>query len=89
MNIDDVKSAHAFSSNHRKSIIHDRVCGCFYCLRIFPPGEITDWIQDVKDGTAMCPYCGIDSVIGESSGFPVTEEFLREMNKCWFGVTPR
>jgi hypothetical protein len=27
----------------------------------------------------------VDSVIGESSGFPITKEFLTEMNKKWFG----
>lgn len=30
------------------------------------------------------PYCHIDSVIGDTSGFPITPEFLREMNKRWF-----
>jgi hypothetical protein len=61
-------------------------CGCFYCLRIFGPGEITEWIDEV-DGigtTAMCPHCGIDSVIGSRSGYPITREFLGAMQKHWF-----
>ena len=32
-----------------------------------------------------CFYCGIDSVIVESSGFPITNEFLKKMNRYWFG----
>ena len=53
-------------------------------MKIFTPQEITDWIEDKSGITALCPSCGIDSVIGESSGFPITEEFMREMNSYWF-----
>ena len=79
----DYISAHQFSSNHRQQLLYDKKCGCFYCLKIFDPKEITNWIED-EDGTAICPYCGIDSVIGESSGYPITEEFLAKMQKHWF-----
>lgn len=85
---DDYLVAHRFSSGHMETLKKDSVCGCFYCLRIFNPSEIEEWIIDDnpidKDGTAICPHCGIDSVIGESSGFPITTEFLRGMKKCWF-----
>ena len=61
----------------------DKVCGCFYCLRIFSPEEINKWLISKDDsnkcdqyGTAVCPYCGIDSVIGESSGYPITEALI-------------
>jgi hypothetical protein len=74
--------AHRFSSSHRKDLIKDSICGCFYCLRIFNPAEITDWCDN--ENTALCPYCGIDSVIGESSGFPITKQFLKEMYTEWF-----
>ena len=66
--------AHDFSTGHRKRLLQDRKCGCFYCLKIFAPKEIRNWIEDVG-GTAICPYCGIDSVIGEHSGYPITREF--------------
>jgi hypothetical protein len=52
-------------------------------LEIFSPQEIYEWIPDIS-GTAVCPYCGIDSVIGESSGYPITKEFLQEMYDYWF-----
>ena len=52
------------------------------------PNEIKEWIiannSCDKRGTAICPKCNIDSVIGESSGFPITKEFLIAMNKRWF-----
>lgn len=80
---DSIIKAHKFSSDHRAELEKDRLCGCFYCLKIFSPKEISDWLPD-KKGTAQCPYCHIDSVIGESSGYPITEEFLKKMKNYWF-----
>lgn len=80
--------AHAFSSGHKASLEKDRVCGCFYCLKIFHPAQFRQWIiadnPCDREGTAVCPYCGVDAIIGESSGFPVTEAFLGEMRMVWF-----
>ena len=76
-------AAHKFSSNHKTELQKDKICGCFYCLKIFNPNEIKEWIKD-SEGTALCPYCGIDSVIGAYSGFPITTDFLSEMKAYWF-----
>ena len=81
----DIIGAHAFSSNHKKELVRDEVCGCFHCLAIFSPREIVNWLRDTE-GTALCPYCGIDSVLGESSGFPITAEFLEKMQAYWFAI---
>ena len=79
----DIMIAHQYCTNNKEDLRNDLVCGCFYCLEIYSPREITEWIPDAK-GTALCPYCGVDSVIGKSSGFPITKEFLTEMNGYWF-----
>ena len=84
MHENDVILAHKFSSNHQTAFIRDKTCGCFHCLKIFHPDDINDWVKDKDDMTALCPYCGIDSVIGESSGYPITNEFLKKMNQHWF-----
>ena len=78
----DLDKAHKYSSNHRPELEKDNICGCFFCLRIYNPKEIKEWID--SGTTAICPKCDIDSVIGESSGFPITKEFLIAMNKKWF-----
>lgn len=78
-----VIAAHSFSINNEPMLRRDKRCGCFYCLRVFDSSEIAEWIED-KSGTALCPHCGIDSVIGESSGYPLTREFLQQMNRYWF-----
>ena len=58
-------------------------CGCFSCYEIFTPSEITDYFPD-EPPTAECPFCHIDSVIGDASGFPITKDFLKKMKKRWF-----
>jgi len=49
------------------------VCGCFYCLERFTPNEIEEWIDDENGekalATALCPKCGMDSVLGNAAFF--------------------
>ena len=78
----DVISAHSFCKNHRAQIEASDRCGCFYCLSVFSPADITEWVD--LDTTALCPRCGIDSVIGSASGAPVDSAFLSRMNEHWF-----
>jgi hypothetical protein len=75
-------AAHAFSSHQRGSVMKSNLCGCFYCLELFLPTEICEW-TDAGD-TAMCPKCGIDSVIASEAGYPLTREFLGRMQEHWF-----
>lgn len=80
---DPIIAAHKHSSNHREELLASENCGCFYCAQIYSPSEIEDWIDD-NDGCALCPKCGIDSVIGSASGYPITTDFLKQMKKRWF-----
>jgi hypothetical protein len=74
--------AHARSIRHRAEILASRRCGCFYCLASFAADAIEAWVDAGQ--TARCPRCGIDSVIGDASGFPIDETFLRRMRQHWF-----
>lgn len=80
----DVISAHAFSSNHRHQLEVSEICGCFYCLASFLPTTIVEWVDE--DSTAICPKCGIDSVVGSASGVLITTECLSAMHAHWFGA---
>lgn len=83
----DVDRAHAHCARHVPEIMASALCGCFYCLRTFPPGEIEHWLA--TEHTALCPFCHIDSVLGSASGFPITAEFLQLMHARWFdSVSP-
>ena len=89
-----VKAAHKSSASHRKEVEASTVCGCFQCQETFSPSEIEDWLEETGGDlsrrpdpwTALCPKCGIDSVIGSASGFPVNDtKFLSAMHAHWFG----
>ncbi len=79
-----IRDAHRHSIHHRSEIEASEICGCFYCLAVFPNEEIVDWGQAYEPDTATCPRCGIDSVIGSASGFPIEREFLEAMKRYWF-----
>jgi hypothetical protein len=83
---DVVISAHKHCIANQDEVLASEQCGCFYCLRIFSPKEITEWLKENNrnGATAFCPYCFIDSVIGSNSGYPITQEFLSSMQKHWF-----
>jgi len=82
-----LKAAHKHSIFHKKEILESDICGCFYCKKTFLPTAIKEWCDESnpKGSTALCPKCGIDSVLGSKSGYPVNDvKFLEEMNKHWF-----
>ena len=79
----EVIAAHRHSIRHREELKSSDVCGCFCCLDTFDYRNISEWV----DGgvTALCPSCGIDSVIGSASGYPAGDiDFLRAMHAHWF-----
>lgn len=84
----DLARAHKDSIRNRERIEQSKQCGCFYCLRVYPPSEIVEWTDDrveaLSGKTAICPYCGIDSVLGDSTGIVLSPEFLNDMYSHWF-----
>jgi hypothetical protein len=79
----DYIAAHRHCIRHRRELAAREWCGCFYCLAVFRPGATRRWL-DEGDGTALCPECGIGSVIGSASGYPTTRDFLERMHRHWF-----
>lgn len=77
-----VPAVHKRSMHNREELARSRECGCFYCGRVFAPSMVSEWVDN--DDTALCPGCGIDSVLGDKSGFPIAVEFLNSMRDHWF-----
>lgn len=80
--------AREFARYNRRALRRDSLCGCYFCLRIYNPKEIVEWCAEKCRGrgvTAVCPHCGVDAVISESVGYPLTEEFLRGMHEIAWG----
>lgn len=83
----DLLVAHTHSYKTRSEVLQSTTCGCFFCLRTFQPAQITGWVDETDDGigqTALCPFCSIDAVIGDKSGFPIDPDFLEQMRAFWF-----
>lgn len=81
-----LKQAHDASIRNEAALQDSDQAGCFHCCVVFAPAQITDWVREqVGCKTAICPHCGIDSVLPSKAGFPLTPEFLRAMEQRWFG----
>lgn len=82
--LETLDAAHSHSANHKAELDRSDVCSCFFCEEAFGVAEIEEWVED-ECGTALCPHCGVDAVIGSASGFPVSDaNFIRAMRERWF-----
>ena len=77
------KYAHRLSIYNKPSIMKSKICGCFYCGKIYPATSIRSFID--KGTTALCPHCGMDSVIADADWKDLTREFLEKMHIRFFG----
>jgi len=83
LNAGPIVDAHKHCNNNRDELLRSEIAGCFYCCETFAPVEVEDWVDNEK--CALCPRCGIDSVIGSASGYPIGDAtFLKSMRKLWF-----
>ena len=89
----DLHSIHGFSSRHRLLLERSEHAGCFHCLAEFSPSTIGEWVDEpesVDDEelsvgvTALCPRCGIDSVLPSAAPIRWDETLLSEMQAFWF-----
>ena len=79
--------AYKASIHNKDTLSNSQQCGCFHCLKVFSPSEIEEWCDESEDDvgvTAICPYCGVDSVLSEDSEYPLTDGFLSAMKERWF-----
>ena len=93
--IPELEKAHKFCSYHRDIIEQEAVlCGCFYCCTTFLPEKIIEWTDilvkrggdGIRAKTALCPNCGIDSVLPwfPESPYIIDKRFLRMMCDYYF-----
>lgn len=82
----DPEAARGHSCRNRAEIGGSALCGCVRCGRMFLPETIRDWAEpgDATGVTALCPFCGIDSVLGAASGIAMNPETLKVLHDHWF-----
>lgn len=77
MNIEELIKKHKCAIENKQELEKADKCGCFYCNKIYTPKEIVNWTDNQQ--TAVCPYCGVDSVIANPN-----ENDLQMLNKYYF-----
>ena len=75
------KMLRARSMNNRGALLDSKECGCFFCLKMYTPDRIQDWLNEE---TAKCPYCNVDAVIPESYEYELDDSLLLAMKEYWF-----
>lgn len=78
---DTLIALHDRSFRNLATVRASELCGCFYCQGIYPSSEVVEFVR--RDETAVCPKCGIDSVLGDA-GAELTPEMLSAMHEYWF-----
>jgi hypothetical protein len=68
---------HKHSLKNKFEVLNSKKCACFHCFRIYDPIDIDTYLQE-NDGqeTALCPLCITDTIIGDASGFNLTDEMI-------------
>ena len=84
--IPELNVFYSLSIRNEESILKSDFCGCFHCISILAATDVksSDMVVE-KDGfkTAICPICGIDSVIGDAS-VGISAELLEALNEYYF-----
>ncbi|HEY9787297.1 MAG TPA: hypothetical protein V6D17_18040 [Candidatus Obscuribacterales bacterium] len=81
-NVADLIAAHDLSCQNRAVLSEAGLCACFFCLSSFQFSRVRAFTDDGL--TAVCPCCGIDSVIPDDG--TITHDFVRRMSRYWFGT---
>jgi hypothetical protein len=82
---DDILDAHDKSGATKDEVKDSQMCGCFHCEKIYPTKEAIRNVENwAPEHMMICPYCGIDAVLCDNSGYPITLEFLQIMRLFWF-----
>lgn len=67
---------------NKETLHRASVCACYYCRKEVAFTCIKDWTDNGL--TALCPHCGVDSVIS-GDDFPISDpKFLEELNLAAF-----
>ncbi len=82
MTKDETQAAIRFATGNREALAKSNKAGCYYCLMIYSASEVTRFLR--SEGTALCPYCGIDSVLADQSPYELNAATLEALHQYWF-----
>lgn len=85
LTIEDLKRIHQLSIYNEDRLKSSHRAGCFSCKIILQINEIKDWVDNPPNRTALCPHCGIDSVLAEERDLELSGALLEAMHEYFFG----
>ena len=77
-----LKQIHNHSFKNRAEIAQSLICYCIHCQKACASGQVEKWVDDGE--TAICPKCGVDSLIGSAAEYEMTEPLLKELHEFYF-----
>lgn len=61
------------SIRNKKEILNSNIVCCYYCKTIYNACDQYSYINDGDEDTALCIKCGVDSIIGDASTYPISD----------------
>lgn len=79
---------HKAATHNKEALLRSDRIRCFYCLSFIPKHMVRHWRVgewvDRDDSTGLCPFCGIDALIGDDSGLLLEDHIFQELHNYWF-----
>ena len=76
-NLRQIQTAtHQYMDDHNGRYVNNHGVGETRAKKQSWANNVLDWTD--SDRTALCPYCGVDAVIPDVSGLPLTVDFLAQ-----------
>lgn len=81
-----LRRLHKYCTFNKELIKKSKKCYCFYCKSTIDVEDMLKPTVQYIDGgkTALCPKCGIDSIIPDATGEEITDKVIDEMYEYWF-----
>lgn len=74
-----------YSYGNKPDIDKSKICGCYYCLELYPKQDIYEWITDIHDEpTALCPFCDQPTVLTDIFKPDLDIDFLKTVHDYWY-----
>ena len=79
MTREKIEQAMKFAISNKKAIQESPKAGCYYCKKTYKPSKVVEFLE--HEEIALCPKCGIDSVLPANSPYEPTNENLAELHQ--------
>ena len=74
------------TKNNELDILRSKNCSCLFCRQTFNARKVSEWTSGKNNQmSAICPECGMDTLVGDASGYVFGIEDLKEINHEYFG----